>query len=68
METPQLLNRLDALSERISALVLERQNLRAARAPAAELERNRRELVHAQWELSYALIDRHLPATAQHAA
>ena len=67
METTQLLTRLDALADRISALVLERQELRATGAPSEALERNRRELVHAQWELSYALIDRHLPAEA-HAA
>jgi len=50
------------LVERIGSLVAERQRLRAASADAAELERNRLELVTAQRELSRLLIARYLPA------
>jgi hypothetical protein len=53
---------VEILLERIGDLAAERQELRRRAASAAVLERNRLELVRAQWELSYALIDRHLPA------
>jgi hypothetical protein len=46
---------------RIADLVLERQCLRADGAAPAVLERNRRELVDAHWDLSHALIARHCP-------
>ena len=49
-----LLSRLDELSRA-------RQELRAAHAGQAELERNRIAIVEAQWALSQALIDRYLP-------
>jgi len=55
------------LTARITALVAERQDLRVSAAPPAAIERNRRQLARAQWELSHALIERHLPA-AQSAA
>jgi hypothetical protein len=50
---------VDALQERVSALALERQELRAEGAPSTALERNRVALAHAQWELSHALIEQH---------
>jgi hypothetical protein len=45
----------------ISALTAERQKLREDDATFARLERNRLKLARAQWELSYALIERYLP-------
>ena len=45
----------------MSALARERQELRAVGAADKKLERNRVALAHAQWELSHALIERHLP-------
>jgi hypothetical protein len=60
---------VETLEERVAALALERQELRAQDAPAAALERNRVALAHAQWELSHALIERHLPPSPhEHAA
>ena len=59
---------VETLSEQIARLVAERQELRAQDAGAAVLERNRRELVRCQWELSYALIDRYLPGDQSRAA
>jgi hypothetical protein len=60
---------VEALEARVAALALERQKLRAQDAPAAALERNRVELARAQWELSHALIERHLPPPPrEHAA
>jgi len=50
---------VEALQERVSALALERQELRAEAAPSSALERNRVALAHAQWELSHALIEQH---------
>jgi hypothetical protein len=58
---------VEALSAEVRGLVYERQTLRAVGAPRDDLERNRRELVHAQQELVHALIRRHLPPE-QHAA
>jgi hypothetical protein len=58
---------VESLTERIAVLVAERQELRSRAASGAALERNRRQLARAQWELGHALIDRHLPA-AQTAA
>jgi hypothetical protein len=49
------------LTIRIAALVAERQRLRSRHAGPAALERNRLQIVRAQWELAQALIDRHLP-------
>jgi hypothetical protein len=59
---------VEVLDARIAQLVAERQELRAQDARAATLERNRRRLVRAQWELGRALIDRHLPDTAAQGA
>jgi hypothetical protein len=60
---------VEALQQRVATLALERQALRASGAPTTDLERNRVALAHAQWELSYALIEAHLPPPAhEHAA
>ncbi len=53
---------VESLTERIGAIVAERQRLRASGAAAGELERNRLELARAQQELSRLLIARYLPA------
>jgi hypothetical protein len=53
---------VESLSDRIRAVVRERQELRAAYAGQAELERNRLELAALQRRLSDALIARFLPA------
>jgi hypothetical protein len=61
---------VESLSEQLAALGRERQDLRARDAGVAALERNRVAIARAQWELSYALIERYLPkpAAAQSAA
>ena len=51
---------VEALLAHIDDLARQRQELRGSRAPARALERNRRALVRSQWELSHALIARHL--------
>jgi hypothetical protein len=51
---------VETLADRLAALVAERQQLRATAAPPAAIERNRVQIARAQWELSHALIDRHL--------
>jgi hypothetical protein len=48
--------RIDTLERSIANLVQERQQLRAEGAESSELERNRREIVDRQHELSDALI------------
>ncbi len=53
---------VEALQARIDELSRERQELRVAEAADAELERNRLEIVEAQWDLSHALVRRYLPA------
>lgn len=55
---------VEALAERHAALVRERQQLRVGDAEANDLERNRLAIVHCQWELSRALIERYLPPPA----
>ena len=55
---------VESLVLRIAELVVERQELRRGGATAAEIERNRVQLVRAQWELTHALIDRHVPEAA----
>ena len=60
---------VETLTELHAALVRERQDLRAGGAALEALEQNRLAIVHCQWELSRALIERHLPpATAFTAA
>jgi hypothetical protein len=59
---------VDDIDRRIRTLVAERQELRTRGASAEELEANRRELVRLQWELSRALIERHLDGPAPAAA
>jgi hypothetical protein len=51
---------VEDLVARIAALVVERQELRATGSPDPAIESNRVQLVRAQWELAYALIDEHL--------
>jgi hypothetical protein len=53
---------VESLLERIDALSRERQDLRSLNADEETLERNRLEIVAAQWDLSHALIERYLPA------
>ncbi len=57
---------VEALTEHLGTLTLQRQTLRASAAGTVALERNRVAIARAQWELSHALIERYLPA--QHAA
>jgi hypothetical protein len=53
---------VEELTSTIETLASERQELRARGASAGSLERNRVRLARAQWQLSHALIERHLPA------
>jgi hypothetical protein len=55
---------VEALIERHASLVAERQKLRASGARNNTLERNRRAIVRCQWDLSHALIERHLATPA----
>ena len=61
---------VESLSDQLGALTRERQDLRASDAGSVALEQNRVAIARAQWELSYALIERYLPkpAAAQSAA
>jgi hypothetical protein len=61
---------VETLTELLGSLTRERQDLRASKAGSTVLEQNRIAIARAQWELSYALIDRYLPnpAAAQSAA
>jgi hypothetical protein len=62
---------VESLNDQLGVLTRERQELRSAGAGSVTLERNRVAIARAQWELSYALIDRYLPkpaAAAQSAA
>jgi hypothetical protein len=52
---------VEMLLEEISDLTIERQRLRDLGATSVRLERNRVKLARKQWELSHALIERHLP-------
>jgi hypothetical protein len=49
------------LEDRLRRLLREREKLRTVEADRRALERNRRAIVDAQWELSRALIARHHP-------
>jgi hypothetical protein len=51
---------VERLVAAINELVFERQELRAAGADGTLLEKNRREIVRRQSELSVALVERHL--------
>jgi hypothetical protein len=53
---------VEVLQARLDELSRERQELRVADAAATELERNRLQIVAAQWDLSRALVRRYLPA------
>lgn len=55
-----MLHTVETLAGEIGSIVAERQTLRAAGAPAATLEENRRRLIEAQARLSRLLIERHL--------
>ena len=59
---------VEALLAHIDGLARERQELRTGRAAKGALERNRLALVRSQWELSHALIARHLRPAAAHEA
>jgi len=56
--------RIEMLERDIAALVEQRQTLRAFGAEARELERNRREIVARQHELSETLISIYAPQPA----
>ena len=49
---------VEALQSQLGGLLREREELRRMASPLA-LERNRREIVRTQWELTYALLDRY---------
>jgi hypothetical protein len=55
---------VESLSDHLGALTRERQALRASDANSVDLEQNRVAIARAQWELSYALIERYLPKPA----
>ena len=56
---------VETLVKEISDLTMERQRLRDAGVNGTRLERNRVRLARKQWELSHALIERHLPSDSQ---
>ena len=55
-------NTVETVLDRLERLTRERQELQEGRAECETLEQNRLQIVEAQWELSHALIDRHLGA------
>ena len=59
---------VEMLTELLGGLTLERQALRSSEASSTALERNRVAIARAQWDLSHALIERHLPQAAPNAA
>jgi hypothetical protein len=61
---------VESLTDLLGSLTVERQALRASDAGLVKLERNRVAIARAQWELSYALIERYstVEAAAQSAA
>ena len=59
---------VEDLLGQIGELTAERQRLREEGANGVRLERNRIKLARAQWELSHALIERHLPDSEFRAA
>ena len=56
---------VETLQRDLSALVALRQDLRARGESNEVLEQNRLEIARCQWQLSYALIERHLPAQSR---
>jgi hypothetical protein len=50
---------VEALQTRLRGLLREREALRSNDAQPEDLERNRREIVDVQWQLSHSLIARH---------
>ena len=52
---------VETLVSQLEKLTRERQDLREQKGDVDALERNRLEIVEAQWELSHALIDRYRP-------
>ena len=56
--------RIESLEREIATLVDQRQTLRASDGKARELERNRREIVSRQHELSETLISIYAPQPA----
>jgi hypothetical protein len=61
-ETTSAAGQVEVLQDRLRRLLRERENLRTVEADRGALERNRRAIVEAQWELSRALIARHHPS------
>jgi hypothetical protein len=59
---------VEMLTDRHEDLVRRRQELRTAGADAGLLEKNRLEIARCQFELSHALIERHLAHPAAHTA
>jgi hypothetical protein len=51
---------VESLSDQHATLVRERQELRSTGAAVEQLERNRLAIVECQWQLSQALIARHV--------
>ena len=56
---------VETLLDEISRLTVERQRLRDRGVNGSRLERNRVRLARKQWELSHALIERHVPADSK---
>lgn len=61
---PATLRPVEELLERLGELAAERQRLRREGVTPAALERNRIAIAQTQWELSYALIVRHVDTAA----
>lgn len=59
---------VETIADLLERLTRERQELRDHDADADTLELNRLAIVRAQWELSEALIERHLPTAERPAA
>lgn len=56
---------VETLQRDLSALVALRQDLRTRGESDEILEQNRLEIASCQWQLSYALIERYLPAQSR---